>query len=358
MGNAVLTSQSSESRSPEPRHGPVAVLADGGPEATRARGVAEALPRVPFVRLRSTLVAQRDGQLPAYKGSLLRGAFGHALRRTVCAMTPDQSCATCALSQDCIHARIFEEPLGRDLPPFLKGLPAAPRPYLFEPRLDESQGTDGETREGDELELDLLLFGQVIELQSFAVKALQRMGRDGLGARRIPFALDRVRYPDGDGSWRLGFQRGVRPWEASAPALYPSRQPLHRERLRLRFVTPTRIKVKGRLVDDFTFRTLAFRILRRVLELAHFYVPSLTLDADYEPLLARADDVRVVSQDLRWKDWQRFSNRQHTKMKMGGFVGEVTLEGDLNPFSELLQAAEVVHVGKGTTFGLGKVEIA
>ena len=45
-------------------------------------------------------------------------------------------------------------------------------------------------------------------------------------------------------------------------------------------------------------------------------------------------------------------------MKMGGFVGEITLEGDLNPFSELLRAAEVVHVGKGTTFGLGKVEIA
>ncbi len=355
MGNAVLTSQP-----PESRHEPLAaVLADGGLEATRARGAARpmrtgesTLPGVPFVRLRATLVAQRDGQLPAYKGSLLRGAFGHALRRTVCAMTPDQPCTTCALSQDCIHARIFEEPLGRDVSPFLGGLPAAPRPYLFEPN-----GTDGDYREGDALELDLLLFGQVIELQSFAVKALQHMGRDGLGARRTPFALDRVRYPDGDGTWHVGFQRGVHSWKTSAPALFPSREPIHRERLRLRFVNPTRIKVKGHLVDGLTFRTFAFRTLRRVLELAHFYVPSLTLDADYEPLLARADDVRIVRRDLRWKDWQRFSNRQHTKMKMGGFVGEITLEGDLNPFSELLRAAEVVHVGKATTFGLGKVEI-
>lgn len=310
------------------------------------------LPRVPFVRLRATLIAQRDGELPAYKGSLLRGAFGHALRRTVCAMSPKQPCASCPVKQDCIHARIFEEPLGQDLPPFLGGLPAAPRPYLFEPN-----GEDGEIREGDEVQFDLLLFGQVIELQSFAVQALRRMARAGLGARRIPFTLDRVRYPKSDGAWHVGYQRGGRPWAAPAPPNYPSRQPLDCGRLRLRFSTPIRLKVKGHLVDGLTFHTLAFRTLRRVLELAHFYVPSLTLGADYEPLLARTGDVRIVERDLRWKDWQRFSNRQQTKMKMGGFVGEIVLEGDLNPFSELLRAVEVVHVGKGTTFGLGKVEI-
>ena len=33
------------------------------------------------------------------------------------------------------------------------------------------------------------------------------------------------------------------------------------------------------------------------------------------------------------------------------------LEGDLAPFAPLLRTAEIVHVGKGSTFGLGKVEI-
>ena len=42
---------------------------------------------------------------------------------------------------------------------------------------------------------------------------------------------------------------------------------------------------------------------------------------------------------------------------MGGVVGEMTLEGDLRPFSALLRTAEIVHVGKGTTFGLGKIEV-
>lgn len=309
------------------------------------------LPRVPFVRLRATLTAQRDGRLPLYKGSLLRGAFGHALRHTVCAMTPKQPCASCPVRQDCIHARIFEAPNEREMAPFFGGLPSAPRPFVFEPRC-----TVSDFRRGDDLELDLMLFGQVIELQTFAVKALQRMGRDGLGVQRMPFVLDRVVYPDRDGAWYVGYQRGVRAW-TPAPALYPSREPLDVERLSLRFTTPTRVKVKGRLVDSLTFRTLACRLLRRVEALAHFYVPSLAPDAGHEPLLARADDVRIVARDLRWREWQRFSNRQRTKMAMGGFVGEMTLEGDLRPFSELLQAAQVVHVGKGATFGLGKIEI-
>ena len=45
------------------------------------------------------------------------------------------------------------------------------------------------------------------------------------------------------------------------------------------------------------------------------------------------------------------------KMKMGGFVGDIVLEGDLSPFVELLLYSEVLHVGKGATFGLGRVEI-
>ena len=45
-------------------------------------------------------------------------------------------------------------------------------------------------------------------------------------------------------------------------------------------------------------------------------------------------------------------------MKMGGFVGEITFEGDIEPFMPILKAGEVLHVGKGTGFGLGKYKSA
>jgi CRISPR/Cas system endoribonuclease Cas6 (RAMP superfamily) len=44
-------------------------------------------------------------------------------------------------------------------------------------------------------------------------------------------------------------------------------------------------------------------------------------------------------------------------MKMGGFVGEITFQGELEQFLPFIALGEYIHVGKGTSFGLGKYEI-
>jgi hypothetical protein len=44
-------------------------------------------------------------------------------------------------------------------------------------------------------------------------------------------------------------------------------------------------------------------------------------------------------------------------MKLGGLVGKLVFEGDLHPFTTLLRTAEIVHVGKGATFGVGKIAV-
>ncbi|TMA55202.1 MAG: CRISPR system precrRNA processing endoribonuclease RAMP protein Cas6, partial [Deltaproteobacteria bacterium] len=69
---------------------------------------------------------------------------------------------------------------------------------------------------------------------------------------------------------------------------------------------------------------------------------------------AAAEQIETATSDLRWYDWERYSARQDVRMKLGGFVGRVTYRGDLQPFLPLLRLGEVVHVGKGTSFGLGK----
>ena len=75
------------------------------------------LPPIPFTRLRCTLIARERAGLPVYKGSLLRGAFGHALRRAVCAMGPEQPCESYRLRRACIYTRIFETFVEGDLEP-------------------------------------------------------------------------------------------------------------------------------------------------------------------------------------------------------------------------------------------------
>jgi hypothetical protein len=97
-------------------------------------------------------------------------------------------------------------------------------------------------------------------------------------------------------------------------------------------------------------------MLRRVLEMAHWHVSGMVVDWNFQSLLQRCEGVSVAGSDLRWLDWERWSQRQNAAMKLGGLVGTLTLEGDLAPFARLLRTAEVLHADKGATFGLGKVE--
>lgn len=322
------------------------------------------LPALPYLRLSVELRALAAAVLPPYKGSLLRGGFGHALRASVCSMGPAQPCETCTLRRVCVYPRLFESFVEGEVPPFLGGIDTAPRPYVFEPG-DERR----EVAAGGRLGFDLVLFGQAVELAPYAELAVERMAAAGLGARRHRFALDTVRRAAGvvgeaaagEAAARGGNAPGSGPagGAAGATGAGPGAGP---SRLRLHLLTPLRLKVSGRLVDEraagrLRFRDLAFGMLRRVLELACFHLPGAVIDWEIRPLLAAASEVRIAAAELAFHDWERWSNRQQRKMGMGGVVGTIDLEGDLAPFLPLLRAIEVTHFGKGTTFGLGQVAL-
>ncbi len=333
------------------------------------------LPSIPLLRLRFDLSAQKEANLPAFKGSLLRGAFGHALRRTVCVMGPQQPCPTCMLRKQCAYPRIFETLIEPDekVPRFLRGLPTGPQPYVFEP-FDEQRLY----RVGDSLHFDFILLGQAIELHPFAIFAVSQMAEQGFGFKRIPFRLESCKWQSKlqvasskeqesveeklEGEWPLLYDGPTKrlletPISQPATTAQISTSDLPLATCHLRFVTPTRLKFNKALTIDFNFRMLVFKMIRRVLELAHFHVPGASIDWEFHDLLVAADAVKIVQRDLRWVDWERRSNRQKTEMMMGGFVGEMVLEGNLAPFEELLRICEVVHVGKGCVFGNGKIRL-
>lgn len=316
-------------------------------------GISYPLPRLPYLRLRFVLRSVERAVLPPFKGSLLRGAFGHSLRRAACSMGKDQTCRECVLRRTCLYTRIFETLIDDEPPPFLRGIPTSPRPYVFE---TVTEATEFEP--GDPLCFDLLLFGQAADLAPHALLAVERMARSGLGAHRSPFLLDKAGAGLPSGEWQEIYKEG-RPSPALAKVAprFPSETPVGEERITLRFLTPTRLQVRGRLQEEPGFRALVFLMLRRTLELAWFHLPGAEIDWHLRPLLDRASDVNVTASDLRWQEWQRYSNRQQRKISLGGFVGTMELEGDLSPFAPLLRTAEVLHVGKGATFGLGRMKV-
>ncbi|MCX7817521.1 MAG: CRISPR system precrRNA processing endoribonuclease RAMP protein Cas6 [Syntrophales bacterium] len=285
--------------------------------------------------------------LPKYKGSTFRGVLGRALKAVVCALRKE-SCIDCILRRSCIYVNLFD-------PSFCtKGVPPPP-PYVIEA---EDCG-DTCFKEGDKFSFNLLLFGKANDYLPYFVYAFNEIGQQGIGRRtndtRGRFSLSTVEsgnvkiYDSNCGK--------IDDWpEAEDYLPVFSKQESGVRRISISLLTPLRVKYANHLAVDLPFHLLIRTVLRRISTLYKTYgegEPSL----DYRGIIDRSKDVRIVQKNLSWFDWSRYSRRQDQRMFMGGLVGSVLYEGDLDEFLPYLRFCELVHLGKQTTFGLGKIKL-
>jgi hypothetical protein len=89
-----------------------------------------------------------------------------------------------------------------------------------------------------------------------------------------------------------------------------------------------------------------------------YFHTDTPLEIDFAALTAKAKTVQLVSQQLLWYDWTRYSSRQQTEMNMGGLTGTVQLDMEgLEAFWPYLWLGQYTHIGKGTSMGLGAYSI-
>jgi len=295
-----------------------------------------------------TLRAEEDICFPRYKGSTFRGAFGHSFRRMVCVARRGESCRECVLGRSCAYAYVFETSAPEDAP---KRLRDAPRPFVIEadPELKERYGP------GEEFQVNLVLIGKATELLPYFLFAFQEMGREGIGRGRGRFGL--VRAESGGEVVYNSLKNMVynRSFRVDAGVVRAKAEALPQDRITVHFLTPTRLKAEGSLTPEPSFRTLIGRLLGRLSALSYFHCRGSLWD--YRDLLELAEGVEVEASEVRWTDWERYSSRQGTRMKLGGITGWVRYKGDLGPFLPYLAFGEYVHVGKGATFGLGRYSL-
>lgn len=308
------------------------------------------LPNLKYQRFQFVLEAVTELLLPEYKGSTLRGGFGHSFREIVCTMRPIP-CSTCLLQQKCPYPQLFETPINGAEPVFMKGVNTGPQPFILEPTLETKQLYHS----GDKVEFVLVLLGKAIEYLPYFVYTFDRLGSRGIGKGRGKFTLQEVSV------WQEHWQpiynsksKVLQKFTTPESGLPEPKAVQSLDKISLQFVTPSRIKSAGKLVSEIAFREIVNSLFRRVYTLAFFHMPAAQVNWDWRPHLTAANDISVGQSNLEWKDWERYSNRQNTKMKMGGFIGEITFEGALTPWLPLLRLGEVTHIGKGATFGLGK----
>jgi hypothetical protein len=307
-------------------------------------------------RYRVTFQALEALDLPGYLGSTLRGAFGHAFRTVACTGARASSCPAPA---QCPYHLIFETspPPGSEA---LRTHEEIPRPFVIAPTDSEGPEIDQGRRlfqPGDEVAFELVLVGRAQEFLPYFIVALREVSRIGRGRQAVELRRIDALGADSNEARSVytasenlvqGSAESITIEECSgAPPVGP---------IMIDFLTQTRLKNEGRFVRTPEFQILFRRLLGRLSSLSRFHCAA-PLEVDFRELIDSAGSIRLIQDDTRWTRWQRYSSRQDRRMQWEGIRGRATYEGEFVQFWKFLRFGQLVHVGHGATFGLGKYRI-
>ncbi len=303
---------------------------------------------IPYISLDVTLKCITPAFLPLFKGSTLRGAFGHGLKKVSCTLR-NQDCSNCLLRQSCAYSLIFAtEKLenGR--------IAARPHPYILNLPTENKR----EYQQGDELRFNLILLNGATEFLPHIVYTLEEMSHSGLGkgskSGAGKFLLSSIHSGD-DTIYDVATKMLKRP--SVIPDLSLSKEtPAPCSQVALHMLTPLRIKQGGRFMRNVTFPAIIRAALRRISSLEKYYgggEPPL----DYRGLCQEAENVEIINTRARWQDYKRYSNRQENTMMFGGLLGKVEFAGNFQSFLPILSYGQKINLGKQTAFGLGRVAL-
>jgi hypothetical protein len=289
-------------------------------------------------------------KLPAYPGSALRGAFGHAMKRAVCTFKA-QECTDCLLQAKCVYSYTFETPPPADTE-VLRLYPFAPHPFV----LNISGNGPANHKPGNPLQFGMTLIGRAIEFLPYFAYGFIQMGQAGIGKGRGRFNVERIVVLNAEGE---NAETVFRKDRLTAPETLLNFEHARKlsaqygpDEITVKFNTPLRVKYRGRLHDTPEFHILIRNLLRRVSNLLYFHCGEHAA-FDFKALIRKAEAVKMIHSDIRWSDHTRYSGRQKKRLLIGGIVGQAAYRGDLAEFLPLLVLGTWVNIGKGTGFGLG-----
>lgn len=306
---------------------------------------------LPLAHYRFHFRAEEGVNLPAFAGSAWRGAFGNALKRTLC-VTRLTHCSSCPLLNSCAFPYLFEGRRPADVE-VLTGFERVSVPFALRPPTLGQRSV----APGDEVEIDVAVFGRANDRLIYIVHALAAAGERGIGPGRGRLSLQRaarLRLPDNVEAEPI-FSEGC--FHQPFPPETPELRSTTFDSVTIHLHTPLRLKTDGKLItpEGFTASHFIDAAIRRISALAAFHAQQ-AIQTDYVALKSLAAQIKLRDPSLRWLDWKRYSGRQRQRMSIGGLIGHFRLEcpdeaAALLPWIEL---AQWTGVGKSASMGLGR----
>lgn len=282
-----------------------------------------------YLPLRISLVSLERAELPPFLGSTLRGVIGQLLYRA------DRE------AYDFLYINGNNYNGKRDIV----------KPYLIIP--PEVCGTKRIVEKGEELNFEFILLGNAMKYAFSLSIALQDIYQYGLGAQRYPFCLSQIiNSQEQRVLWRKENYYAAGANDLKIPCYGLSDV----TGVVVRLCTPLRIRRNGHLLTSISFLTLIRNITNRIMSITERYGGRVNKE-EAERLQMLAPNIKTTKEDLHLEQLERYSNRLKEKMDFSGLLGELEFEGDLTPFVPWLLAAQILHIGRNTTFGMGRIEV-
>jgi len=284
---------------------------------------------LPLTRINWSLTAQTNGLLPAWKGSMLRGAIGWSLQRHMqAAPQPDWPGL---LPRSSFIDAVFNPQQAWN------NQQAVPPWHLQITNSDEAWSPQ------QVLDGSFLLCGHWSDwLLGLWQDSFEQAVEHGFGIHAPQFRVT---------NWQVNAQT----WLDSPP---------HPSALELHTLTPARLQDRGRDCTTLQAGAVARSVLRRYRQL-HLQLlgqePPTTMPYPGYPELSRACDELCTERlaTPTFSDIKRWSNRQGRAVTMTGITGAIRISGPTLPeLAPILAQAPLLHIGKQPNFGLGMVECA
>jgi hypothetical protein len=202
----------------------------------------------------------------------------------------------------------------------------------------------------------------------FLVRAIQEMGKGGLGRGRGRFTFESLREENRIENTSRDLLSGGKLQNLTSPInaerVQARAEHLPGDCVTLRFLTPLRVGEGKRLLHRPDLGVIMRRLLERCQAMAlHFGRPNPIAEErenwrELSLSLSEAAEACELTQNrTRWLDVQSGSRRTGTTTPIGGLVGEVTWEGHLAPLIPWLLWGSILQVGKSTVKGNGWFEL-
>jgi hypothetical protein len=310
----------------------------------------------PYLRLHLRLSPVEGPGEPDLPAALVRRVLGKALIDGYCPFGKPLCQASesergerprpqdlCGLAEPCPYGVLFAASLSRR-PPFA----------IHVAREEKGPGR----------RLELTLAGPAWRFYPWGVAALARAFDLGLAKERRRWRVEGVSRlrPDRGEEALCGADLTRLPATLAPDALGLGLEPfLAPQPVEVRLLSPARLLHEGRLLPGRTpvpFAVLVARVLDRFAGLFGEGASEILRPGIRATVEAEAARVPLLVDETGWVEVKDYSARSGAEMLLGGKVGRLVYGPEAVRFFPILWAGEILHVGKNTTSGCGRMEVA